>query len=174
MQCVRWFCVQSEIVVWETTLSGLCSTIVNFVTSEVLRSSSRFDRPVRCFHLTDEVGHFSIDFSVQHRIDTHRFWLFTGFSTCSVTGAVHGADHAYPSGAPDDTPCPYGEFTLQVYSFCYVRLCSAFVLFLCSCCIFMCPTFAIVYRFVICFEYPFGLLLRYSFAVVLIAKIVDE
>jgi hypothetical protein len=66
-------------------------------------------------------------FWVYYWIDTHRFWLYTGLSTCIVTCAARGADLGYNSGAPDDIP-----------GFCEVHTASVLCLW-CSCSIlFIC------------------------------------
>ena len=58
-----------------------------------------------------------------YRTDTHQnIRLHTGPSTCSVTGATRGADHAYPSGVPDDIPV-FGEGSrCYCFIFCGVRV----------------------------------------------------
>jgi hypothetical protein len=66
-------------------------------------------------------------FRVYYRIDTHRFWLYTGLTTCIATCAARGADHAYPSGAPDDIPGFCEVHTASVL--CLWRSCS--ILFIC-------------------------------------------
>jgi hypothetical protein len=81
-------------------------------------------------------------FWVYYWIDTHRFWLYTGLSTCIVTCAARGADLTYPSGAPDDIPgfCEvhtasvlFEAFVFNpVYLFCP---CYFYCLFLCNLCI---------------------------------------
>ena len=164
MLCVQWLSQQSEIAVSKTTKPGLCSTTIDFITPEVLRSSSWFDRSLWCFYLTNEVRHLSVD-PVFILGLTHRIWLHTGHTTGSVTGAVHGAGHAHPSGAPDDTPKFVRVHTVS--AFCFVAFVVGSV---CSVCVARVVCFLYDLRFAMFFwtydflEYPFGFLLRHSFA----------
>jgi hypothetical protein len=75
-------------------------------------------------------------FRVYYRIDTRRFGLYTGHTTCISTCAARGADHAYPSGTLDDIPGFCEVHTASVL--CLWRSCS--IPFICPCyfyCLFL-------------------------------------
>ena len=106
----------------------------------------------------------------------HTFMDFNftwNFLTCSVTGAVDGAGHAYHSGAPDVTSGPVfcGGSYCKCFSFCVVlfihfySLCSVvFVypcLLSCSCVL---SRFCLVFGFYRFLIYPFTLFIWYAVA----------
>jgi hypothetical protein len=100
-------------------MPGLCSTTVDIVTPEVLLVVIMIWQIAMMF-LSHKWGLTSFNrFWVYYRSDTHRFWLYTGLSTCIVTCDARRADHAYPSGAPDDIP-GFCEVRVRVQSCLFV------------------------------------------------------